>query len=118
VIREVVTDALLGLAALTVALSAVGILVMPDAFARLHYVTPAAVVAPVLVTLAIFVREGPDSKPDSNTGQTVIALVVMIAVSPFLSHATLRAIRARADGDVGDPLPQLTPDEPDRGERR
>jgi multisubunit Na+/H+ antiporter MnhG subunit len=114
VIREVVTDVLLGLATLTVVLSAVGILVMPDAFARLHYVTPAAVVAPVLVTLAIFVREG----LDSNTGQTVIALVFMVAVSPFLSHATLRAIRARADGDVGDPLPRLTPDEPDRGERR
>jgi multisubunit Na+/H+ antiporter MnhG subunit len=91
VIREVVTDALLALAALTVVLSAVGIAVMPDAAARLHYVTPAAVVAPVLVTLAVFVREG----LDSNTGMTVIALVFLVAVSPFLSHATLRAIRAR-----------------------
>jgi multisubunit Na+/H+ antiporter MnhG subunit len=112
VIREVVTDALLALATLTVVLSSVGILVMPDAAARLHYVTPAAVVAPVLVTLAVFVREG----LDSNTGMTVIALVFLVAVSPFLSHATLRAIRARAvfDGD----LTQLTPDEPGPGERR
>jgi multisubunit Na+/H+ antiporter MnhG subunit len=94
VIREVVTDALLGLATLTVLLSAVGIAVMPDALARLHFVTPAGVVAPVLVALAVFVREG----LDSNTGMTVIALVVMVAVSPYLSHATLRAIRARADG--------------------
>jgi multisubunit Na+/H+ antiporter MnhG subunit len=96
VIREVVTDALLALATLTVLLSAVGIAVMPGALARLHYVTPAGVVAPVLVTLAVFVREG----LDSNTGMTVIALVVMVAVSPYLSHATLRAIHARADGDV------------------
>jgi multisubunit Na+/H+ antiporter MnhG subunit len=98
VIREVVTDALLALATLTVLLSAVGIAVMPGALARLHYVTPAGVVAPVLVTLAVFVREG----LDSNTGMTVIALVVMVAVSPYLSHATLRAIRARAraDGDA------------------
>jgi hypothetical protein len=50
-------------------------------------------VAPVLVTLAIFVREG----LDSNTGMIVIALVLMVAVSPFLSHATLRAIRARGE---------------------
>ena len=92
-IREVFTDALLALAALTVLLSAVGIAVMPDALARLHYVTPAGVVAPVLVTLAVFVREG----LDSNTGMTVIALVFMVAVSPYLSHATLRAIRARSD---------------------
>ena len=90
-IKEVVTDALLALATLTVVLSSVGIAVMPDAAARLHYVTPAAVVAPLLVTLAIFVREG----LDSNTGMTVIALVFMVAVSPYLSHATLRAIRAR-----------------------
>jgi multisubunit Na+/H+ antiporter MnhG subunit len=93
VIREVFTDALLVLATLTVLLSAVGIAVMPDALARLHYVTPAGVVAPVLVTLAVFVREG----LDSNTGMTVIALVFMVAVSPYLSHATLRAIRARSD---------------------
>jgi multisubunit Na+/H+ antiporter MnhG subunit len=115
VIREVATDVLLALATLTVVLSSVGIAVMPDAAAKLHYVTPAAVVAPVLVTLAIFVREG----LDSNTGMTVIALVFMVAVSPFLSHATLRAIRARSDGDAGDPLPQLTPsDKPGTGERR
>ena len=90
-IREVVTDALLALATLTVVLSSVGIAVMPGAAAKLHYVTPAAVVAPLLVTLAIFVKEG----LDSNTGMTVIALVFMVAVSPYLSHATLRAIRAR-----------------------
>ena len=91
-IREVVTDALLALATLTVVLSSVGIAVMPDAAARLHYVTPAAVVAPVLVTLAVFVREG----PDASTGMTVIALAFLVAVSPFLSHATIRAIRARS----------------------
>ena len=90
-IREVVTDALLALATLTVVLSSVGIAVMPGAAAKLHYVTPAAVVAPVLVTLAVFVREG----LDSSTGMTVIAMVFMVAVSPYLSHATLRAIRAR-----------------------
>jgi multicomponent Na+:H+ antiporter subunit G len=91
VIREVVTDTLLALAALTVVISSLGILVMPDAAARLHYVTPVAVVAPVLVTLAVFVREG----LDVNTGMTVIALIFLIAVSPYLSHATIRAIRAQ-----------------------
>jgi monovalent cation/proton antiporter MnhG/PhaG subunit len=99
VIREVVCDVLLGLAVLTVAAAALGVAVMPDAYARLHYVTPAAVVAPVLVTLAIFVQEG----LDENTGETVVALVFMIAAAPFLSHATIRAMRVRERGDWRQP---------------
>jgi multisubunit Na+/H+ antiporter MnhG subunit len=95
VIREIVTDVLLGLAVLTVAASSVGIMIMPDAYARLHYVTPAAVVAPVFVTLAIFVRQG----LDVNTGQTVLMLVFMLIAAPYLSHATIRAIRVRDTGD-------------------
>jgi multisubunit Na+/H+ antiporter MnhG subunit len=95
VIREVVTDVLLVLAVLTVAAAAIGVAVMPDAYAKLHYVTPAAVVAPVLVALAILVTEG----LDENTGETVLALVIMVAVAPFLSHATIRAIRVRQEGD-------------------
>jgi multicomponent Na+:H+ antiporter subunit G len=95
VIREVVTDVLLALAVLTVAASAIGLVVMPDAYSRLHYVTPAAVVAPVLVALAVFVAEG----LDENTGETVLALVFMVIAAPFLSHATIRAIRVRETGD-------------------
>jgi monovalent cation/proton antiporter MnhG/PhaG subunit len=94
-IRQVVTDVLLALAVLTVAASAIGLVVMPDAYSRLHYVTPAAVVAPVLVALGIFIAEG----LDENTGETVLALVFMIAAAPFLSHATIRAIRVREAGD-------------------
>jgi multisubunit Na+/H+ antiporter MnhG subunit len=93
--REILTDALLTLAVLTVAAAALGLAVMPDAAARLHYVTPAAVVAPLLVLLAIFVTEG----LDENTGETLLAVLVMIAVAPFLSHATIRAIRARDTRD-------------------
>jgi len=94
-IREVITDVLLALAVLTVAASAIGVAIVPDTYARLHYVTPAAVVAPVLVALAVFVTEG----LNVNTGETVVALVFMIAAAPFLSHATIRAIRVREAGD-------------------
>ena len=98
-IRDVVIDVLLGLAVLTVAAAALGVAVMPDAYARLHYVTPAAIVAPVLVTLAIFVREG----LDENTGETVLALFFMVVAAPFLSHATIRAMRVRDRGDWRQP---------------
>ena len=93
--RDIITDVLLALAVLTVAASAAGLLVMPGAYARLHVVAPASVVAPVLVWLAIFVREG----LDSSTGEMLIALVFMLAASPFLAHATVRAIRVREQGD-------------------
>ena len=98
-IRDVVIDVLLGLAVLTVAAAALGVAVMPDAYARLHYVTPAAIVAPVFVTLAIFVREG----LDENTGETIVALFFMIVAAPFLSHATIRAMRVRDRGDWRQP---------------
>jgi multisubunit Na+/H+ antiporter MnhG subunit len=109
--REVITDVLLALAVLTVAASALGIAIMPDSYAKLHYVTPAAVVAPVLVALAVFVTEG----LDENTGETVLALVFLIAAAPFLSHATIRAIRVREKGDWrehSEPVETVEPIEP------
>ena len=106
---------LLALAVLTVAASAVGVAVMPDTYARLHYVTQAAVLAPVLVALAVFVAEG----LDVNTGETVVALVFMIAAAPFLSHATIRAIRVEAGDWRGHPPGEHTEhgDAPARGSR-
>lgn len=93
--RQIIADVLLALAVLIVAMSALGVLLMRDAFAKLHYVTPATVVAPVLVAVAIGVMEG----LDENTGETFLALFFMVVASPFLSHATIRAIRVRQHGD-------------------
>jgi multisubunit Na+/H+ antiporter MnhG subunit len=95
VTRHMVADVLLALAVLIVAAAALGVAIMPGAYAKLHYVTPAAVVAPVLVALAVFVQEG----LDENTGETCVALFFMVAAGPFLSHATIRAIRVRQHGD-------------------
>ena len=92
---SVFSDVLLGLAVLLVLASAVGVLVMPDAYAKLHFVTPAALVAPILVTLAIGVQMG----LTQNTGETCVALVLMVVAGPYLSHATIRAIRVREKGD-------------------
>lgn len=109
-IREVASDVLLGLAVLTVAAAAVGVAVMPDAYTRLHYVTPAAVIAPVLVTLAIFVQQG----LDENTGETIVALVFMVAAAPFLSHATIRAMRVHDQGDWRQPREKTGPPQHDQ----
>lgn len=113
-VREVVTDVLLTLAVLTVAASALGVATMRTPYARLHYVTPAAVVAPVLVTLAVFVTEG----LNVYTGGAVLALVFVIAASPFLSHATIRAMRVREHGDWRGPGSQESPDKQEKRDRR
>jgi multisubunit Na+/H+ antiporter MnhG subunit len=94
-VRSIVADIFLGLAAVTVLSASVGVLVMRDAYARLHFVTPAALVAPVLVALAVFVQTG----LDENTGETLVALLFLVIGGPFLTHATIRAIRIREKGD-------------------
>jgi multisubunit Na+/H+ antiporter MnhG subunit len=94
-IRDIVADILLGLAVLVVLGASVGVLVMRDAYQKLHFVTPAALVAPALVALAIFVQMG----LYENTGETFVALLFMVIAGPYLSHATIRAIRVREKGD-------------------
>jgi multicomponent Na+:H+ antiporter subunit G len=93
--RDVVAFLLLGLAVLVVAGAGLGVLLMRDAYQKLHFVTPAALVAPVLVTLALLVRSG----LNENTGETCLALVFLVIAGPYLSHATMRAIRVREKGD-------------------
>ncbi|HUB23041.1 MAG TPA: monovalent cation/H(+) antiporter subunit G [Streptosporangiaceae bacterium] len=93
--RDVAADVLLGLAVLTVASAALGVLLMRDADQKLHFVTPAALIAPVLVALAVLVQAG----FYENSGETCLALFFMAIAGPYLSHATMRAIRVREHGD-------------------
>jgi multicomponent Na+:H+ antiporter subunit G len=93
--RDILADVLLGLAVLVVLTSALGVLVMPDPYQKLHFVSPAALVAPALVALAVLVRAG----LDENSGETCVALLLMAVAGPYLSHATVRAIRIRERGD-------------------
>ena len=93
--REVFSDMLLGLAVVIVAGASLGVLLMRDAYQKLHFVTPAALVAPVLVTLAVLVQMG----MTENTGETCLALFFLVIAGPYLSHATIRAFRVREKGD-------------------
>ena len=90
-VRDVLSCVFLVLAVLVVAASAAGVTAMPGAARKLHYVTPAGIVAPVAVTVAIVAVNG----ADYTTGQSLVTLGLMVFAGPFLSHATIRAIRAR-----------------------
>jgi multisubunit Na+/H+ antiporter MnhG subunit len=105
--KDVVSDILLGLAVVIVVGASLGVLLMRDAYQKLHYVTPAALVAPFLVALAILVQVG----VYENTGETFLACAFMVIAGPFLSHATIRAIRVREHGDWRPGQPARTPGE-------
>jgi multicomponent Na+:H+ antiporter subunit G len=95
IIREILSDLFLGLAAAIVLASSAGVLVMRSVYDKLHFVTPAALVAPVLVTVAVLLRAG----FSATTAETCLALLFMVVAGPFLTHATIRAARVREKGD-------------------
>jgi len=94
-LRTVAVDVLLGLAVALTLASSVGVLVMPGAARKLHYVSPLSVVVPVLVGLAVLAHSG----WTAATAQTWLAVLVLALASPVVSHATIRAVRIRAEGD-------------------
>jgi multisubunit Na+/H+ antiporter MnhG subunit len=94
-IREIFADVFLGLAVAIVLLSSMGVLVMRGVYDKLHFVTPAALVAPILVMLAVLVHAG----FSATSAETFLALLFMVIAGPFLTHATIRAARVRQKGD-------------------
>ena len=93
--REIAVDVLLALAVLVALVSATGVLVMRDAYQKLHYVTPLSLVSTALVGLAVLVHSG----WSTNSAQTWLTVLLVVIASPFVSHATMRAAKVRADGD-------------------
>ena len=79
-------------------LCCLGVLVMRDPYARLHYTAPAGVGA-LLIAIAVVVRQG-----FSLIGNKALLLALFVLVSaPVLSHVTARAARIRELGDVIEP---------------
>ncbi|HEY3904090.1 MAG TPA: monovalent cation/H(+) antiporter subunit G [Streptosporangiaceae bacterium] len=93
--RAVAVDIFLGLGAAVAILSAIGILVMRDAYQRLHYVTPLSLLAPILIGVAVLIQSGWSSR----SAQIWLAIGFMAIAGPYLSHATMRALRVRDTGD-------------------
>jgi len=87
-----VSGALAVAGVVVLAFACVGVLVMPGALARLHYVSVATLGA-VLVVAAVLVRDGA-----SLMGlKALIVGAFVVATGPVLAHATARAIHARAE---------------------
>ncbi len=84
-------------AAVAVALaSCIGMVVMRDAFQRLHYLAPAACISPVLIMVAVLLEEGV-----KQAGiKAILVAAVTFVMNAVLSHATARALRIRELGQL------------------
>jgi multicomponent Na+:H+ antiporter subunit G len=107
-IRDVIAVAFLIIGVGFVVLSCIGVLVMRNAYDRLHYVGPASVLSPVAIAAAVVVKEG---LSQSGVKAILIALVLLF-ISPVLSHATARAAYVREFGNL-DPRDDGHDEEPE-----
>lgn len=85
---------LLCVAAASVLLTSIGVLVSRDVYRRLHYLAPAATVGVVAVAAAIVVREGLDQAGI----KAVVTAAILFVMNPILTHATARAARIHQRG--------------------
>jgi monovalent cation/proton antiporter MnhG/PhaG subunit len=77
----------------------VGVLVMDDAFDKLHYLGPAAIVGPLSIAVAVVIRES-----FSQAGiKALLTAALLIVASPVLAHATARALYIRQRDHVEEP---------------
>jgi monovalent cation/proton antiporter MnhG/PhaG subunit len=90
-VKHLVVDVLLVVAVVVQAGSCLGVLVMRDAYARLHYAAAATTVGPVAIAVAVVVEE-----VLSEQGvKAVLTAAVLLTGGAVLTHATGRAARVR-----------------------
>jgi monovalent cation/proton antiporter MnhG/PhaG subunit len=93
--KEVVVDVLLGLVVAIQLLCCVGLLVMPTVLDRVHFLTPASSMAPVLLAGAVVTAEA----LNHQGVESVLIALFMIVFGAVLTHATARAARVSRSQD-------------------
>ena len=93
--RELAVSALLVLGVVVTLFSCLGVLVMRDAYDRLHYTAPAAVLDPVAIAAAVVLEE----RLSAAGIKALLVALVLVTTNPVLGHATARAARIRQFGE-------------------
>jgi multicomponent Na+:H+ antiporter subunit G len=94
--REMVAAGLVGLGVAIELLCCVGILVMRNTFARLHYLGPATTVGPLAIAAGVLTV----SSSAANDIKVILIALTLFISGPILTHATARAARVRRIGSV------------------
>lgn len=93
--KDIATAVLVGVAVLVAALSVVGAYVGSRPEDKLHLVTPAAAVSPVLVLAGLVIHESFNTR----SLYTLVVVVGLLVTQPVLNHITGHAILVREHGD-------------------
>ncbi len=92
--HPIITGTLLAAAVALAIVCSIGLLVMRDAYQRLHFSAPVVTLSMLLIAIAVFIEE-PDSQARTKVG---LIFVLMLVMNSILNHATARAIRIRQAG--------------------
>lgn len=110
--KTVAIEALLVAAVLITLLSVAGMLRMRDPYQRMHYISPPASLAALLIVAAIFLQRG--LKPESF--KALLTALVLIGMNTAVTHAAARAFRVAEVDDwgpkKGEEVPIKPSDEP------
>ena len=94
--RDLIVDVLLVLGVGTELICCVGVLLMRNAFDRLHYSSAATTVGPVLIGAAVLVRES----VSAGGLQTIATVSLLFLLNPVVLIATARAARRIEEHDT------------------
>jgi multicomponent Na+:H+ antiporter subunit G len=84
---EVVKVALVGVGVLSVLVSCLGLATARDTYDRLHYLSAAGTLGPVLIATGILLEAGLDGL------KAVLVAAILVITGPVLTHAIGRAAR-------------------------
>ena len=93
--RAILIGALLVIGVGVTLASCVGVLVMRDAYDRLHFTAPATTIAPLAIAAAIVLEE----RFSAAGIKALLVALALLVTNPVLTHATARAARIRQFGE-------------------
>ncbi len=92
--HPIITGLLLGVAVALALVCSIGVLVMRDAFQRMHFCSPVVCISSFLIAAAVWVE---DDDPQSRIKSLLIA-VLLLVMNSLLTHATAKAVRIHGRG--------------------
>jgi multicomponent Na+:H+ antiporter subunit G len=93
-VQHALVVVLLTLGVVVELISCVGVLVMRNFYDRLHYVGPASTLGAFLIGAALVVQ---DALKQQGV-KSIMVILLLVTISPVLTHATARAARIREFG--------------------
>jgi multicomponent Na+:H+ antiporter subunit G len=108
--REVAVAVLLALGVGVELVCCVGVLLMRDAYDKLHYTSPATTIGSLAIAAAVVV----DQSLSQAGVKALLVFVALLVTNPVLTHATARAARVRQLGAWRGAPEEPEPEEPDR----